>query len=227
MYITNQENNLYDQLLELQDFRRPQGRMHELRLILIIVIMATMSGFQGLRAMGDFVKKNRKDLIDLFKTKKDRLPSHQTIGRALQHLDFDKFNQLFHCWAIKQVVIEDKEWLAVDGKAIKGTVSNPNSKWQEFTSLVSIFLSKQKQSIKTGRISHGKGGEIAKVQEMIKLLKLENVIFTLDALHCQAKTVKTIRETKNDYCIGVKGNQETLQRQVKKKYSSQPTNRHP
>lgn len=218
MDITNQENNLYDQLLELQDFRRPQGRMHELRLILIIVIMATMSGFQGLRAMGDFVKKNKQELTDLFKTKNDRLPSHQTIGRALQYLDFDKFNHIFHGWVIKQVVIKDQDWLSIDGKAIKGTVSNPNNKWQEFTSLISIFLSKQKQSIKTGRINHGKNCEISKVQEMIKILKLENVIFTLDALHCQKGTVKTILETKNNYCIGVKGNQKKLQEQVKKKY---------
>lgn len=212
------QNNLYDQLLELKDHRRSQGRMHELRLILIIVIMATMSGFHGLRSIGDFIKKNKKDLAELFKTKNGRLPSHQTVGRALQHLNFDKFNNIFHNWIIKQVKIEDKDWISIDGKAIRGTLTNSNNKWQKFTSLVSIFLSKKKQIIKTDQINHNKGGEMHKVQEMIKLLGLEGVIFTLDALHCQTETVKTIIKTKNDYCIGVKGNQKTLHKQVKKKY---------
>jgi hypothetical protein len=221
-----QQNNLYDQLLGLEDFRRAEGKMHELRLILIIVIMAIMSGFYGLRAMGDFVKKNRKELIELFKTKNGRLPSRQTIGRALQHLDFNKFNNIFYHWAINYVDIEDKDWISIDGKAIRGTVSNSGNSLQDFTSLVSVFVSKKKQTITVGKINHGKEGEIPKVQDLIKLLGLEGMVFTLDALHCQAKTVKTIIAFKNDYCIGVKGNQKKLHEQIKKKHSSLQTNKH-
>ena len=51
---------------------------------------------------------------------------------------------------------------------------------------------------------------------MIKALDLEGVIFTLDALHCQKETVKLIKESGNDYVIGLKGNQKNLLNKVKK-----------
>ena len=189
---TKKKNNLYDKLSELNDFRRAQGRMHELRLILIIVIMAIMSGFCGLRSMGDFVKKNEKELSELFKTKNGRLPSRQTIGRILQHLDFDKFSDIFYSWAIDYVNIENKEWISIDGKAIKGTVTNSHNNLQNLTSLISVFVGKKKQIINAGKINSNKECEIPKVQELIKLLNLEGVVFTLDALHCQAKTIKNL-----------------------------------
>ena len=190
--------------------------MHELRLALILVIMATMSGFHGLRAIGDFIKKNRQELIKTFKPEKDRLPSYLTIGRVLQNVDFNQLTDIFHNWMIDYVKIEDSEWISIDGKAIGGTVSGLRNKQQNFINLVSVFSSKQKQILRVGKINNNKESEIPKVQELIKMLNLEGVIYTLDALHCQKKTVKTIVIGKNDYCIGVKGNQKKLYKQLKK-----------
>lgn len=213
------KTNLYDQLRELTDYRRAQGRMHELRFILIIVIMAIMSDFKSLRAMGDFVKKNKDELIKLFKPNKDRLPSYLTIGRALQHIDFDELNKIFNNWAIGYVTIEDKDWISADGKAIAGTVTNSQNKFQKFTGLVSLFSNKRKQVIGASRTNSKKENEIPQLKSLIKMLELEGVVITGDALHCQANTIKEIVKSKNDYCIGVKGNQPRLLSQVKKKYS--------
>lgn len=209
-------SNLYDMLLELEDHRRGQGRMHELRLVLIIVIMATMSGFKGLRAIGDFIKKNKKELVEEFKPKKDRLPSYLTVGRVLQNVDFDQLVNVFHSWTIGYVAIEDKEWISIDGKAIGGTVEGLRNKRQSFTNLVSIFSGKRKQVLKVGKIKNNKESEIPKARELIKMLDLEGYTYTLDALHCQKDTVKTIIKSNNDYCIGVKGNQKKLYKQLKK-----------
>ena len=210
------QKNLYELLLELDDHRRAQGRMHELRLTLILVIMATMSGFQGLRAIGDFIKKNEKELVRTFKPKKDRLPSYLTIGRVLQNVDFDQLIKIFHNWTIGYVKIADSEWISIDGKAIGGTVSGLRDSQQNFLNLVSAFSSKQKQILRVGKINNSKESEIPKARELIKMLDLEGVVYTLDALHCQKKTVKTIVQSGNDYCIGVKGNQKKLYAQLKK-----------
>lgn len=210
------KENLYEMLLQLKDHRRAQGRMHELRFTLILAIMSTMSGSHSLRAIGDFIEKNREELIKTFKPKNDRLPSYLTVNRVLQNVDFDKFTQIFHDWAINFVQIEDSEWVSIDGKAICGTVSNPRNKKQKFVNLVSVFLSKRKQVIHAGKINAGKESEIPKVKELIKMLDLENVIFTIDALHCQKKTTQTIIKSNNHYCIGVKGNQKKLHQRLKK-----------
>lgn len=217
MNIVTSKLNLWEALGQIDDHRRTQGRMHELRLLLIIVIMAIMSGSKGIRAMGDFVKRNQEDLVKTLKPKKCRLPSRQTIGRSLQNVDFDQLTEVFYQWAINYVSIVDKDWISIDGKAIGSTVSHVRDPLQKFVSLVSVFASRQRQVIKAGKILNHKESEIPKVKELIKALDLSGVIFTLDALHCQKETVKTIVKTGNDYCIGVKGNQKKLYRQIKKK----------
>jgi len=54
------------------------------------------------------------------------------------------------------------------------------------------------------------------VRKLIKMLELEGVTFTMDALHCQKETMKEIIESKNNYIVQVKGNQPTLQENLKK-----------
>ena len=207
--------NLFHRFAQLEDPRRGQGRTHELSVILIIVTMAIMSGYLSQRAMGDFVSKHRKELIKIFKPKRDRLPSRQTIGRVFQVIDFDKFSIIFYEWSSEYVDIKKGDWISIDGKGINGTLTNTGTKLQKYTNLVSIFASKKKQVITAGKVND-KSNEIPLVQQLIKDLDLEGVVFTLDALHCQKKTTKTIIKSKNDYVIGVKGNQKKLYEQVKK-----------
>ena len=210
------QNNLFKLLSDLDDFRRGQGRMHSLPMVLLIFVMASMSGFNGFRPTGDFIEKHRQELIRLFKPKNNRLPSFQTIARILENIDFDKLTDIFHQWASARIAIKKFEWCSLDGKAIGGTVKNPHSHHQQFTSLVSVFVSKQKQVLATGKVELGKKSEIETVKQLIEMLDLKGAVFSLDALHCQKDTVKTIVKSKNHYVIGVKGNQKKLYNRVKK-----------
>lgn len=214
--------NLYELFSEISDHRRDQGKMHQLNFLLIIATMSIMSGYYSLRSMDDFVKKNRQELIKIFKPRKDKLPSFNTLGRALRKINFDKLNEIFYQWTTSYVGIEKGEWLSIDGKAIGGTVNDYSKEQQSFISLVSVFASKQKQVLQIGKINNKKESEIPKLKELVKMLDLEGVVFSIDALHCQKGTTKTIIESHNDYCIGVKGNQKKLHTQLKK--TSRPKN---
>ena len=44
--------NLREELKTLKDKRRGQAQQHKIDVVLMITIMATMSGYQGYRAMG-------------------------------------------------------------------------------------------------------------------------------------------------------------------------------
>jgi hypothetical protein len=44
------------------------------------------------------------------------------------------------------------DWLAVDGKSIKGTVEQPNSPYQNFVNLVSVYS--QRQGVVAAHILH-------------------------------------------------------------------------
>jgi len=65
--------------------------------------MSTMSGYQGYRSIGDFIKRNQKDLLNSFKPHKDRLPSFYTVRRVIQDLDFKQLSEGFYHWASQPV----------------------------------------------------------------------------------------------------------------------------
>lgn len=211
--------NLYERLFEIKDPRRAQGRRHPLPFTLLIIIMSIMSGALSIVAMADFAKRHQKALCGLFnlKKKQKRVPSRVTLGRLMATIDFKELADVFYQWTKDYVPIEPEEWLSIDGKAIGGTVSNANNRWQNFTSIVSVYTQKRRQILALGCFDTKKNNEIAVVQELIKLMDLEGVVFSMDALHCQKDTVKQIVESNNDYVIGVKRNQPKLHESIKKK----------
>jgi hypothetical protein len=207
--------SLPEYLDQVADFRRGQGRMHNLNTILLLVLMATMSGYYGQRATGDFVRKHHKALVKVFKPKRQKLPSYQTIARVMQRLDYDELTAAFFAWAKTVIPLTDKDWASFDGKAIHGTTTDPGTSKQCYTNLVSLFATKSKLVITQGKVAN-KTNEIPLVQQLVSSLGLTGLVFTADALHCQKATVTAIIESSNDYVIGVKDNQKKLHEQLKR-----------
>lgn len=171
----------------LPDNRRKAGQRHEQPFVLMLVLMAMMSGYHGYRAIGDFIKRNESGLLKYFKPKKDRLPSFYTIRRVLQGLDFQRLGEAFYEWASQYTELPKDVWLHVDGKAIKGTVSDYNVDKQRFVNLVSLYSSGKGQVLAQGLVDNSKESEIPVVQNLIGSLGLQGATFTIDALHCQKK----------------------------------------
>lgn len=199
----------------IPDCRRGQGRMHRLPTILLIILMATMSGCFGQRATGDFVARHRKKLVKVLHPKNDKLPSRQTISRVMQDLDYEELSSVFFSWAKTVIPIEGKEWMALDGKGISGTTTDVGSSKQSYTNLVSLFTIKSKQVLTQGKVTN-KSNEIPLVVSLVEQLGLTDIVLTADALHCQKNTVRAIKASGNDYVIGVKGNQKKLYNVLKK-----------
>jgi hypothetical protein len=177
---------------KIPDPRRGAGQRHEQTFVLLLVVMSIMSGYLGYRAIGDFIKRNKKSLLEHLQPKKNRLPSFDTVRRIVQGIDFSIISNQFYRWARQYVTLSRDEWISVDGKVIGGTVTNANSIDQRFVSLVSLYYSKQKLVIGNQKVLHKKENEITIVQQLIEALKLEGVTFSLDALHCQKKRQKSL-----------------------------------
>lgn len=216
--------NIYQILSELEDHRRKQGTRHPLHFVLLITIMALMSGITSITGIEDFAKRHKISLCNLFQLteNKRRVPSRKTIERVLAGVDFLKFTTLFYQWAKQKIPLEKGDWLAMDGKAIKGTLTDSNNAFQNFTTLVSVFSHKQKQILALDKFDSSTTSEIIIVRNCIKMLDLEGVVFTLDALHCQKKTVAAITSGGNDFVIGLKQNQKKLYSSVKKNSKDSP-----
>ena len=185
--MSKNSSHLLDYLDKIKDPRRLQGQRHELQLILLITIMSIMSNYIGYRSIGDFMKRNKEDLIATLKPAKGKLPSFDVIRKVLMGIDFQDISKQFYSWSKQYVSISSNEWVSIDGKAIKGTVVNSCSIDQNFISLISLYCSKQGFVLGNAQVTQSKESEIPVVQQLIAALDLTGVIFTLDALHCQKK----------------------------------------
>ena len=119
----------------------------------------------------------------------------------IEHKTFEK---IFMKWMKSYMKKSKSQWIAIDGKAIKGTKQKEEDK--KLAHLVSFFTSDSKE-ILIARKTASKSNEIPLVQEMMEEFPLQNMIVTLDALRCQSKTLKAIKDSGNDYVVQVKDNQ--------------------
>jgi hypothetical protein len=71
------------------------------------------------------------------------------------------------------------------GSSIKGTVQEPQTAYQNFVSVVSLYSSQIGVVLATKQFESKKTSELKVVQTLLEALHLKGVVFTLDALHTQ------------------------------------------
>lgn len=206
--------NIVDYLKEVPDPREAQGSRDDLWQILLIIIMGIMSGKHTYRGLERFVERHRRSLVKQLALKQGTAPSYSTLRRIMIAVDYAKLNSAFNSWAQEQTR-QTGEAIAGDGKSLRNTVSNADNNQQNFISMVSLFSQQQGVVVATAIMENKKESEISVIQQLLSQLKLENHVFTMDALHCQKKTVETIVERNNDYIIKVKKNQSKLREAIR------------
>jgi hypothetical protein len=178
---------LTDLLCQIKDKRRKQGTRHRLSDILQVVILGTMSGYYGYRALEDFCKRYENDLQIVLGQPKHGVPSSSCIRRVIMELDFNIVSQKFYQWIRGKVPIRNKEWLQIDGKGINGTVTNSNNKYQNYVNLVSLFMDRTGIVLNVLCMNNKEQNEIYVARELIKRLTMKNIVLSMDAAHCQKK----------------------------------------
>lgn len=183
-------NSLIDYLKLIPDPRSQQGNRHPLWLVLLIVIMGAMSGYWGYRQLGRFVERHRFDLIRLLSIPKARVPSYSCIRRVLIRLDYNHLLDVFNQWSRQYSLIPNHEFISLDGKSLKNTVTDYNNAEQNFISCVSAFSHQRGLVLRIQIMENKKESEINVVRSLMELMDLKGVVFTFDALHCQKKLWK-------------------------------------
>ncbi len=176
---------LIQSLQEIRDFRAAQGRRYPLWLILLLIVMGTISGCRSYYALEDFGARHYGAVSEQLGLTVTRLPSDTTFRRILQKLDFQTLAQQFEQWADSTFDTEPGEWVAIDGKSIRGTVMEPGTAYQNFVNMVSVYSSQLGVVLAAQQFESKQSSELKVVQTILEGLQLEGVVFTLDALHCQ------------------------------------------
>lgn len=136
-------------------------------------------------ALEDFGVRHYQALSEKLGLTVTRLPSDTTFRRILQKLDFQTLAQQFGQWADSTFDTEPGEWMAIDGKSIRGTVMEHRTAYQNFVNMVSLYSSQLGVVLAAQQFEAKHNSELKVVQTLLEALQLEEVVFTLDALHCQ------------------------------------------
>ena len=181
------DKSLIDYLKQIPDERTATGRRHPLWLVLLIMILGVMSGYWGYRGLGRFVERHRRQLIDTLKIPGARVPSYSTIRRVMMQIDYQEVTKAFNEWASQYTHNSRGQWVSIDGKSLKNTVCDCYGSQQNFVMMVSAFTHERGEILGIEVMENKKQSEIIAVQDLIRLLDLSGVVFTMDALHCQKK----------------------------------------
>ena len=153
-----------------------------------------MSLIEHLKQVPEFVSLYGKGICQKLELAPDTsLPSYSTVRRVMQGLDYHVLADGFTDWAQVQSEVEAGEWFAIDGKRIKGSVTDSGKAQQNFVSLVSLFSHQRGVVQAVMPMEHKQTSDQEVVHVLLGAVGLSEIGVTLDALHCQKNTVRDRR----------------------------------
>jgi len=97
--------------------------------------------------------------------------------------------------------------IAIDGKTVRRSGSKNDGKAP--IHMVSAFAARQQFVLGQVKVAQ-KSNEIIAIPKLLRMLAIEGVIVSIDAMGCQRDIAKAILDKKADYVLALKGNQGTL-----------------
>lgn len=179
-------------LSKIPDKRRKQGQRYPLDKMLCLVLLGTLSGRVGYRSISRFGKENEAYLSKVFGLKHGT-PSHVSLTAIIEGVRFKDFQKAINDWGVakyKSTQSQKKitnQIIALDGKAIKSSVKNGQSKSQNFIAFVNAFCTSQEYVLGSLAYENGKTGEGRTLQKLIEELGIKGAVFTMDANHDSKK----------------------------------------
>jgi predicted transposase YbfD/YdcC len=183
---------------------------HDLREMLFIALAAMLCGAESCVEMAEFgVEKEAllRTILDL----KHGIPSHDTFSRVLRLLDSAALESAFIRFmeAFRQALgpTAGRTVLAVDGKSLRCAYEKGRAHMPPM--MVSVWGVTLRMTFAHTQAGHG-GGEAEAAIKLLESVSLKGCVVTADAIHCDRRTVKTIKRRGGDYVIALKLNQRKL-----------------
>jgi len=140
------------------------------------------------------------------------IPSHDTFSDVFSRLDSVQFYAALQSWTTSIAGSLNGRTVAFDGKTLRGSFDQASAKSALHS--VSAWVCGLKLCLGLKSVDD-KSNEIPAVQQLIDLLDLKGAIVTADAMHCQVETAAKIVDKEADYVLIAKGNQESLQSEIR------------
>jgi len=205
------QTSLHQAFSRLRDPRIERRKKHKLLDIIILSVLAVLSGAESYDSIELFGKMNLsflKQILDL----KNGVPSHDTINRVFQSLNPSQFERHFISWVqgLKDDGIMERV-ISIDGKTVRGSKDSFHSR----SPLHSVHAWSVENGICLGQMAcDEKTNEITVIPQLLDLLEIKKSIITIDAMGTQIAIAEKIIEKGGDYILAVKSNQGGLEEEV-------------
>ena len=190
----------------LSDPRQQAKIEHQLDEMIFMALCGALCGIDTFTDLEEFVNI-KLDWFHKYLALENGVPSHDTFGRVFALLDTDEFYQCLQEWVASLAVCLQGQGVHIDGKTLRGSLDS--SRETKAIKMVSAWASEAGLCLGQRAVAQG-SNEITAVPQLLKMLELSGAIVTLDAMHCQKETARTIRDKDADYILTVKGNQAEL-----------------
>lgn len=194
----------------LKDPRINRKKLYPLTEILFVIIAGSICFAESWRDYVSFGKE-KLDFLRQYYPFENGIPSKNTFARLLAALEPEEFKQQFVLW-VKSLQTLLKGVIAIDGKTLCNSVDK-NSE-DSAIHMVSAFATEMRLVLAQQKVSE-KSNEITAIPKLLALLDLKGQIVTIDAMGTQKAIAKQIIEKGGDYILALKGNQGTLNEDVR------------
>ena len=225
---TAQMFSLRDFLRRVSDPRGRRGKRYPLPALLTIVLAARLAGSSTLTRRSDFGRALEQSVLQDFGIPRRRptgryhAPGISTLHYALKDVAADTLEDLLAEWTRTQA--PEGEPLALDGKTLRGSYDHDLdadgtvrdvSPWQQLSAvgiLSGLVLGQR------GFTGAKEDAEAAVLRRCLEPWRNTGRCVIADALHTQRATAQHILDCGLHYILTVKGNQPTLQEQLRDDY---------
>jgi predicted transposase YbfD/YdcC len=193
----------------VDDPRTGNAALHDFHEMLVIALCAVLCGSQGSVDMGLFAQAKESFLRGFLKLE-NGVPSHDTFSRLFRMLDPEQFRAAFSRF-MEGFSKQCEGVVAIDGKVLRRSFDKASGKSP--LHMVSAWGCEQRLVL-AQIATDAKSNEITAVPKLVEMLTLKGTIVTADALNCQRAIAQQIVDQGGVYALALKGNQETLHRDV-------------
>ena len=185
---------------------RASNARHDLGELLVIAFVSVLCGSTSCAEMAAFGRA-KESLFRGFLKLKHAIPSHDTFSEIFRIIDPKALDAAFgKVLADVAALLKDGDVVAIDGKALRGARDKDESARTRM--IVSAYASRLRLTLAT--VTADRGTELDAAIEALGLIALKGKVVTGDALHCNRRTVAAINAGGGDWCLALKGNQESL-----------------
>ena len=195
----------------IRDPRKQSGNYrYKLLDVLVIIILGVINGAEGWKEIYTYALCKEEWLRSILDLRRG-IPKPDVYRRVLAAMEPEMLENAYRTWVRGYVGSCSQKQIGIDGKTVRGT---NKSEWEnDKLHIISAWI--REDGISLGQIrTEEKSNEITAIPKLLKTLKIEGAIVTIDAMGCQKAIVETIVERKANYIIAVKDNQPTLKADI-------------